>query len=155
MKLRIPYPGLPTTIGYLVQQARESVDQVDNYVPAHIHDPGALFSYLKSVTHYRNDPKGVEYIPTVRTLFEKNKGYGDCDCFTVLALASLYRVCGIRANIVLVGYSKFIAKHIYTNFTRNGKVVTFDLTNPWYDYERATGPTGKAYKYFQDIKVRL
>lgn len=155
MKLNIPYPGLKKTIGYLVLQARESVPQVDEFIPSYIREPDHLFHELKTLTTYKSDPRGVEYIPTVRTLLGKNKGYGDCDCFTVLSLASLYRCCGIRANIVLVGYNTFLAKHIYTNFTKKGKRITFDLTNPYYDFERAAGPSGKKYRYFQDVKVNL
>lgn len=155
MNKLISYPGLPKTIGYLVQQARESVDQVPDYVPSYIRDPEALFYYLKSKITYQNDPRGIEYIPTVATLFDKKNGYGDCDCFTVLALASLFQNCGIRANIVLVGYNPYLAKHIYTNFRKGGKLITFDLTNPYYNFERASGPKGKKYRYYQDVKVKL
>ena len=155
MKLLIPYPGLASTIGYLVKQARESVPQIPDYVPSYIHDPEALFYFLKGITSYRNDPAGREYIPTVRTLFEKNGGAGDCDDLTVLALAALKECCDINANIVLVGYNRLLAKHIYTNFRIGGKLITFDLTNPYYNFERDGGPTGKKYKFFQDVKVRL
>ena len=103
MKLLIPYPGLTKTIGYIVRQARESVDQVPDYVPDYINDPEALFHYLKSVITYRSDPPGKEYIQTVQTLFDKNNEQGDCDCCTVLSLASLYACSGIRANMVLGG----------------------------------------------------
>ena len=154
MNALMPYPGLKKTLQYLVIQARESMPYIHKYIPDNINNPEDLFNYLRTQITYKSDPKGEEYITTVKTLFNKNKGRGDCDDFTVLALASLSWF-GYNPRIVLVGYNKVFPKHIYTAYYVNGKRFVFDLTNPWFDYERPNGPKGKPYKFRQELKVNL
>lgn len=146
-KLEKRYTNLTDVINLLLIQVNDSVSQVPYYVPP-VRTPEQLFYYLKSVLTYKKDPPGVEYLQTLQTLFDKNKGYGDCDCFTITALASLkYYGLYERLYIVLVGYDKESARHIYAGVQWEGDFYVFDLTNPFFDMERTK------YRYRQIIDV--
>ena len=152
MKLDIEYPGLKRTLLGVKDQAVESVDYMDQKIPDNIRTPEALFYYLKGITKFKKDPFGIEHIKTSRTLFEKYKGRGDCDCFTVTSLASL-EALGLAKQlyIVLVSKNKRIPSHIYVAFDdKKGVHHIFDLTNPWYDFERT-----KNYRYKQLIPINI
>lgn len=151
MRKTIPYPGLGKTLQGLKAQAQESIDYMDDFVPENINTPEALFYFLKGETKFKKDPPGVEHIKTSKTLFEKYKGRGDCDCFTVTALAALTALFpSAKLYINLTSRNKHIPSHIYVSFDYKGKHHYFDLTNPWFDFERT-----KNYRYKQQIPIKL
>lgn len=145
MQLRKPYKDINETLHYLGVQVCDSI----NYCNIHFNgfdDPENLFYHLKSVISYKNDPTGVELIQSVPTMFENNphgkSGAGDCDCFVVLALSCFF-VNGFNDfGIKLFGRSKKQPVHI-SCYVEN---KNFDLTNPFYDYERP-------YRYVQKLKI--
>lgn len=151
MKLKIPKPSLGKVLQYLKQQAQESVDQIPNHFPPHINSPEAFFNMCKGVTTFKKDPRGIEYIQTVDTLFNVNKGKGDCDCFTVLGTAGLtYYGLYDKMWICLVGKNKKVPSHIYLAIDYKGRHYIFDLTNRYFDFERC-----KNYRYKQMIPINL
>jgi len=138
MVLDIPYVSLTHTLKAVKQQVRDSLPHIGQYVPYDIRDPQELFEYLKPKLTFRNDPDGDEYVQTVRTLFNKNNGYGDCDCFTVLALTSFIYLRFKPIYVQLAGKSHLAPTHIYTAVydASKQKICAFDLTNPIYNMER-------------------
>jgi hypothetical protein len=151
LKLDIDYPGLKKTLLYLKKQAQESIPFMDRFIPNSITTPEALFYFLKARTKFKSDPKGIEHIKTAQTLFSKYGGRGDCDCLTVAALAALYNVLpGAKLYINLTGRNRKTPSHIYVSFDYKGLHHYFDLTNPWYDFERT-----KNYRYKQQIPINL
>ena len=72
-------------------------------------------------------------------------GAGDCDCFTIAAVACC-KVENIPVRIVVVGNTK-TPTHVYCEVLDNGKYVAFDLVNEFY------GQT-KKYRYLSRIKVK-
>lgn len=98
--------------------------------------PEQLFNHLKTITTFEHDPTRVELIQTAKTLFENNvhgiPGAGDCDCFTVLAIACFIANGWSDFGIILAGRSKKYPSHIYTYV--NGNI--FDLTNAFINEER-------------------
>jgi len=142
------YIDLEDVLYQIVKIAREGVNYMARKIPAYIRTPEQLFIYLSTITNYRDDPPDTELLQSPKSLFEANywgtPGTGDCDCFTILLLASLLAM-GYNPNrieIVLAGRSKTIPKHIY--LTLDGKPM--DLTNSFYNYERD-------YPYLQHIPV--
>ena len=146
-KLRKPYTNLTDVVNLVLLQARDSIKDV----PQFINPPGTpenLFYQLKGLIKYKADPINIEYIQSIKTLFLKNGGRGDCDCFTVLSLAALeYYFPNYNKYIVLVGYSKKSARHIYAAYSDDKEYYVFDLTNPFFDMERTK------YKYRQILDV--
>lgn len=148
--LDIPYPGLTKTLLYVKEQAQNSLDFCAEFIPSHISDPESLFYFLKDNVHYKKDPAGIEYIQTAQTLINQSNGFGDCDCFTVLSLASLHTIgFGNKMYTTIVGREKNAPRHIYACVVVDGERVPFDLTNPIYGYERQN------YKFYQDLKTVL
>jgi hypothetical protein len=84
----VPYTNLTDTLVALKRQVKDSMEYVEEHIPYNIHTPAELFAFLKPQLNYKNDPPGVEFIQTLQTLLT-NDGEGDCDCFTVAALAAL------------------------------------------------------------------
>jgi len=152
MVLYQEYDSLEHTLDCIAIQVQDSMPYIGDYIPDWISTPKQLFDYLKEVTKYQDDPKGVEYIQTVQTLF-KNNGRGDCDCFTVLVLSAL-EYLGYNDNyIVLKGNSKENPTHIYPATFYKGKFLILDLTNDIYNYDRK-------YRYeqklkFENMKIQL
>lgn len=113
--------------------------------------PDALFNYLRSVTTFKSDPRGNEVIQTAQTLFENNihgrPGYGDCDCLSVLACASLI-VNGFDNEMVLAGNKKSYPTHIYNRVKMGNDWYAFDLTESYLGVERT-------YKFIQYIHVNI
>lgn len=114
--------------------------------------PERAFNYLKLRTTYKKDPKGVELFQTLPTLIDNNEhgitGAGDCDCFTIAALATLIASGFTDCGIVLVGRNPLCAVHIYAYVNVNGEREYFDLTNRRYNYERH-------YPFKQHIPFKL
>ena len=145
--LDIKHPGLSRTLQYIKQQAQESIPFMESFIPDHIDTPEALFYFLKPQITYKEDPPGIEYIQSAETLI--NWGYGDCDCFTVLALAGLTVIGCPVIYTVIVGRNRMRPRHIYTAIKLNGERIPFDLTNSLYGFERPT------YQYYQDLRTIL
>lgn len=151
MKLKIIKPNLGKVLKYLKIQAVESIEQIPNFFPPNVSSPENFFTLCKGVTKYKKDPRFIEYIQTVQTLFDKNNGRGDCDCFSVLSLSGLaYYGLADQLYICLVGNSKERPSHIYVALDYKGKHYIFDLTNQYFNFERC-----KNYRYKQTIPINL
>jgi len=75
--------------------------------------PEQIFYRLKELTTYYNDPDGNELLQETATLLNLNSrnyhglpGYGDCDCFTITALAVLNNAGYRNLFIVIAGRSE-------------------------------------------------
>lgn len=112
--------------------------------------PREIFDFLRGEVVYTSDPEGIELLQSMQTLFGTgNKhgiyGAGDCDCFTIAALASLIaKGYAPGLKIVLVGRSKVAPVHIYCSVFG----VPFDLTNNKIGKERP-------YPYQQSLDFRF
>jgi hypothetical protein len=99
-----------------------------------------LFNALKPIIRFKHDPHKIELVQTAETLLEANKhgksGLGDCDCFTVLAIACFVVNGWLECDIVLTGRSKTYPVHIYTQVNDGYGMKVFDLTNGYIDVER-------------------
>ena len=134
MKMKIPYKNIGHTIDMMGRQIEESLDFAEDFVPANC-TPKELFWILRQNTTYRNDPPGVELLQSMPSMFEDNywgiPGAGDCDCFTITAVACCV-AAGIPCRIVIVGNSSAAPSHVYCEVLDEGKWVPFDLVNPYY-----------------------
>lgn len=145
----VPYENLTHTLKCIKLQIQDSIPFADKFIPTNIKSPVELFYFLKENTTYKKDPQGIELIQTFQTLI-KNGGKGDCDCFTVTALAACY-VCDFKPlYVTIVSNNRFSPTHIYAEvYDRNkAEILPFDLTNPTYGIERS-------YKFKQRILIRL
>lgn len=86
-----------------------------------------------------NDPRGIELLQTFQTMMLNNyhgiPGAGDCDCFTIAA-TSCFIASGNRCEIILAGNYSDEFTHIYNRVYYGGTYVGFDLTEPFFAYER-------------------
>jgi len=150
MKLTKPYDSLEDTLLMLKKQVRDSVPFAAKVLPAGRMTPEAIFRWLKSRVIYCNDPDGVELLQSMPTLLSYNNrhgvpGCGDCDCFTISALACLIaKGYGDSVGIYLVGRSKQAPVHIYAAIFHK----PFDLTNNNLGQER-----GYPYKQYLDFRL--
>jgi hypothetical protein len=147
--LKIPYDDINQTLRGISTQINDSLDYCLNDMPS-FKNPETMFNFLKLNTTYKNDPKGIELLQSVPTLFDNNfwgkPGAGDCDCFTILVCAMAWAQGWQDQEIVLAGRTKKNPTHIYSTITRNGKTDVLDLTEPYFNMERK-------YKYKQHIKI--
>lgn len=145
----IEYKDLAHTLKCLKIQVKDSMPEIDKYIPSDIKNPEELFYYLRDITVYKKDPKGVELLQMVQTLMKRG-GKGDCDCFTILTLAACEYLGFTPLYVAIVGNSKSAPSHIYTEvFDKKKKgLCVFDLTNPYYCMERP-------YNYKQLLKFDL
>ena len=148
MVAKMPYKNLTQVMKFVKIQILESVpfacEVCPDFSPEH---PEKLFDWLKSWVKYLNDPKGVELLQTMQTMYNRG-GYGDCDCFTITTVACMY-ACGYRhIDVILVGRKPNNAVHIYTQCVINGERYTFDLTNRYFDTERK-------YPYKQVLRFKI
>lgn len=147
MVKKLYYDNLTTTLKYLKIQVIDSIEFAAENCPNFEDNPKGLFTWLKGWVRYQNDPKGVELLQTMQTLWANN-GRGDCDCFVITTLACLC-VCGFKdIEVVLVGRTPLNAVHIYTQVTYAGKTYILDLTNRYFDHERK-------YPYKQILPFKL
>lgn len=120
--------------------------------------PEQIFYRLKSMVVYQNDPEGNELLQQTATLLNLNgnnyhgiDGAGDCDCFTITALAVL-RCAGYKnLFITLAGYGFSTPPvHIFANvyMANKNKIYTFDLTQDNFN-------TSRHYPYFQRLPITL
>jgi len=142
------WQSLDDVLKHLKIQVIDSMPFVNANVPKFSH-PKNLFYWLKARTIYQNDPETTELLMTAQTLMKGNEtgtpGAGDCDDFTILALAGLIR-CGFRDNyVILTGRTRRQPSHIYVSTRYLNKIYIFDLTNDRFNYERP-------YPYKQQLK---
>lgn len=147
MELLIKYPGIQKVMQAMKLQILESIPYAQQHFYGYS-DPADLFTALRERLTYQDDPKGKEYIQTLKTLLEKNNGYGDCDCFSVAA-ASCLCVNGFRNIIILASNDSRSPTHVYNGVEGVGNTYTsFDLTEDYYGSERI-------YKYHQFLPVKI
>ncbi|NBT88368.1 MAG: hypothetical protein EBT51_08720 [Flavobacteriaceae bacterium] len=134
MKMKIPYRNIAHTVEMMGKQIEASIDFANDFVPIDT-DPKELFWILRQNTTYKNDPPGVELLQSMPSMFEDNywgiPGAGDCDCFTISAVACCL-VADIPCRIVIVGNNSEAPSHVYAEVLDNGKWTPFDLVNPYY-----------------------
>jgi hypothetical protein len=142
------YISLEDVLYKVCSQAKKGVNYMGRKIPSYITTAEQLFIYLSGVTSYRDDPPGAELIQSPESIFKNNywgvSGMGDCDCFTVLGIASALAI-GFPISsleIVLAGNSRNIPKHIYLTINKK----PFDLTNAFFNTERN-------YPFLQHIPV--
>lgn len=138
MKLVKNYPGLSETLLCLKDQADESIPFANKFLPNGKMSPEEIFDFLKDEVTFMYDPEPDEVLQCMQTLFSKNNvhsfyGAGDCDCFTIAALASLYAKGYRNIGIVLAGRNKKVPVHIYAYVND----IPFDLTNDEIGQERS------------------
>jgi hypothetical protein len=134
MELKKNYKNINDTLRHLRLQFEESLNFANSYVPK-FSDPVQLFLWLKPQLKYRNDPKNTELLQSFPTLILNNfygiPGTGDCDCFTIAALAS----CAVqkwndkKLYIILAGRNKFTPVHIWSGVELSGENYPLDFTN--------------------------
>lgn len=145
----MPYKDINQVMPWLYRQIRESIPYCKKHFTG-FNSPDELFRYLKSMTRFKYDPDDMELLQTAETLFENNwhgqPGLGDCDCFTILAVACLW-VNNFTPYIILAGNGKRQPSHIYAGVLgANNRVDSFDLTEPFFGSRRE-------YKYYQLLPV--
>jgi hypothetical protein len=90
---------------------------------------------MKAYLTYLSDPPGVELIMSVQTLMGNNPhgipGAGDCDDFTVFALAAAMYF-GHPCKMVLAGNNRNNPTHVYAKINFEGWHI-YDLTAPELD----------------------
>ena len=142
------YKSLRHTIDMMSRQVADSIEFANDFLPART-TCQEIWYILKDNLSYRNDPPGIELLQSFPSLMEDNywgiPGAGDCDCFTIAALACA-RARGIPARAVIVGNSSQAPTHIYCQLFDGSKFIDFDLVSSSYG-------TTKAYKNKQIIKL--
>lgn len=139
MQLKENYTNIDRVLECIIIQVNESIPYCREFF-ANYDDPEQLFKQLKLLTTYKNDPKGIELLQSVQTLFDDNywgsSGFGDCDCWTILTLSCCYSNNWNDNYIILKGRSKKAPVHIYSACKFEGKLYTMDLTNTYINEER-------------------
>lgn len=148
---RMRYKNLDHALRLFRNQVSESIPYALEELPR-FETPEAAFKWLKQNVVYKKDPKGVELFQTLHTLLKNNfhgiPGAGDCDCFTIAALATLIANGFTDCGIVLVGRNALTPVHIYAYVDYNGQRHWFDLTNKKFDFQRP-------YPYRQEIPYKV
>lgn len=151
MILTKQYDDLTDTLLHIKKQVIDSLDFANAFLPD-INDPAILFEYLKDRTTYINDPPDIELIMTMQTMMAGSRtgiaGGGDCDDFTITALASLYCIGFIDLRVVLAGRRKAFPVHIYPEVNAGNGWQAFDLT------EESFGDF-RPYPYYQNLAFRI
>ena len=129
-RLDLEYKDLDQVIRLIRAKIKESIPFARKTVPNYIHTAPDLFDWLKKKLVYIPDPKGIELLQSMQSLFLDNyhgiKGGGDCDCFVVTGAACL-EAMGIDYKIVLSGNGKS-PTHVFLMVGPD----CFDLTRPEY-----------------------
>jgi hypothetical protein len=140
-----PYTDINATMRGIRAQIIDSIDFCINEMPS-FNNVETMFKTLKSLTTYKNDPEGVELLQSVPTLIKNNywgfSGYGDCDCFSILALSMFVANGFNKKRIVLAGRNKLSPSHIWVMVKVRNKWYDFDLTEPVFNKRRE-------YKFIQ------
>lgn len=146
------YKSLADTLLHIKQQVRDSMAYAHAHVPE-VETPHDLFKWLKQRCIYKRDPGDTELLLTMQTMMSGKRtgtrGAGDCDDFTITALASLITSGFKDVKVVLVGRSLSHPVHIYVAVKYKNRLIPFDLTNQYIGQERHT------YKYKQVLDFGL
>lgn len=148
---RKPYVSLNHTLRMMKLQVIDSMPFAERVCPQ-FNSPEELYAWLKPKTNFQNDPRGVELLQTMQTLFMR-KGRGDCDCFVITTIACMIVNGWDDVYIDLVGYDLTAPVHIYTDIIWDGRRNVLDFTNPKFNQERKRGKFGE-YRYRQRVPVR-
>ena len=104
---KMPYKNLVHTLQMMAKQINESVEFADQFIPM-VTTPQEIWFVLKDNLTYKNYPPGIELLQSFPSLMNDNywgiPGAGDCDCFTIAALACA-AARSIPARAVIVGNS--------------------------------------------------
>jgi len=145
------YIDLTDTLIHIKKQVIDSFDFANVFLPD-IDDPAVLFEYLKDRTTYKSDPPDIELIMTMQTMMSGERtgipGAGDCDDFTIAALASLYCIGFADLRVVLAGRRKALPVHIYCEVNAGAGWQAFDLTEDRFNQFRP-------YPYYQNLQFAL
>lgn len=149
MYIQLPYKDIAQVMPYIRIQIRDSVPYARKHFSG-FDSAADLYRELKRITQFEYDPDDMELLQESKTLFEDNwhgiPGAGDCDCFTITAIAALL-INGFDPYIILAGNGRSQPSHIYAGFLgRDNVVVPFDLTEKYCGQRRT-------YKYYQLIHV--
>jgi len=149
MQKILEYPSLSQTLVFLKLQVFDSLNFAEEFLPKKKLYPYQIFNFLKKRITYKNDVDGIEQLQTMQTLFSlnnvhKNIGFGDCDCFTITALASLYVKNYKDLKVILAGRNKVNPCHIYVKVDGSN----FDLTEKKFNKARY-------YPYLQELTFTL
>lgn len=130
-------------------QIIDSVNFAQSFLPFGKMSIEDIFNFLKKEVTYTSDPKDVELLQSMETLFTWENvhgvyGAGDCDCFTIASIASLYAKGYRDLEVVLAGRSINYPVHVYSKV--NG--ISFDLTN------KEIGKI-RPYTFLQALKIKL
>lgn len=149
MVLDKPYVSLEDTLKLLKLQVRDSINFASDFIPEDLESPQGFFYWLKPQLTFKKDPRGKELLQNFETLMQRN-GRGDCDCFTIAALASAQVLQFPMMWVCLTGNTMFAPTHIYTEtwdpFRK--QICTIDFTNPVYNMQRS-------YKFKQRLPFYL
>lgn len=152
MVLKTEYISLAHALIHLKKQVIESIPFARKHVPQ-MQNPEQLFYWLKQRVIYKRDPDEIELFMTMQTMFAGTRtgtpGAGDCDDFTITALACLIAKGFNNVQVILVGRSKSNPVHIYAGVVYNNKQYVFDLTNRSFNYERDN------YKFKQVLQFKI
>ncbi len=144
------YESLEDALLLLKKQVADSIPYAEENIPE-FDDPEELFDWMKDRVTFINDPKGRELFQSMETFVEGSRmgvpWGGDCDCFTISALAALIVNSFAPVWVILVGREPDEAVHIYAGV--GDDAVPFDLTNDEFGYER------DEYSYKQVLPFNL
>ena len=131
-KANYSYISLKDTLDMIDKQIAISVPFAEDFCENVAPNPYSLFRFLKTQVTYQDDPKGVELIQSMPSLFLDNyynkPGTGDCDCFTVTACASMIAK-GLPTGYTIYGNGEY-PTHIAADCYENNQRVIFDLVAP-------------------------
>lgn len=147
--IKIPKTDINQTMKGIHTQVCDSLDYCASKMPVY-DNPYQMYYGLLSMVKYKNDPKNIELLQSVPTLFDANywgtPGMGDCDCMSILVLS----MCSVHhwhhQRIVLCGRSKVYPVHIFTEVEFDGKWYTMDLTKRLFNAHRD-------YPFYQHLYV--
>lgn len=143
------YKDINDTLRHIRLQVLQSMPYIRETSPGFNH-PADLYRYLKDRTTYKNDPRGVELLQRADTLLNGDywgtPGAGDCDCFTICALA-FCNYEGWPMWIKLAGRDKAGPVHIWSGVKFNGQDIALDLTEKQIGQERT-------YPYVQKLSFQ-
>lgn len=152
MILKKRYKDINDTLQHIRLQIEESKPFARQFMPR-CKNPNDLFFKLKPYLKYKHDPRGTELLQSLPTLIKKNyygvSGSGDCDCFTIAAVACclIQNWPGAKVWIKLAGRRKDYPVHIWSGVTYKGKEYPIDFTNRIPGIERP-------YPYVQKLAVK-
>ena len=149
MKLKKKYVDINDTLRHIRVQVMHSIPFAREVCPD-FQNPAQLFSWLKARTTYKNDPRGVELLQSMQTLFNGDyhgtPGAGDCDCFTIAALACMHvQQWPGPLWIKIAGRDRSAPVHIWAGLDFKGKPFALDLTEKQPDKERSYPFVQKIY----------